>query len=70
MELKRVNAGNLRAIGYDTSARVLRAEMASGSIFEYSGISSELYRRLSGSASMWMFFRDNIEEEFSGKRVR
>ena len=70
MELKRVNAGNLRAIGYDASARVLRAEMASGSTFEYSGVSPELFRRLSGSASMWSFFRDNIEEEFSGKRVR
>ena len=70
MELKRVNYGNLRAIGYDDRTRALRAEMASGSIFEYTGVSAELYRRLSGSASMWSFFRDNIEEEFTGKRVR
>ena len=70
MELRRVNSGNLRAIGYDDRTRVLRAEMAGGSVFEYTGVSPELFRRLSGSASMWSFFRDNIEEEFTGKRVR
>jgi hypothetical protein len=70
MQLKKVNSGTLRAIGYDDRTRVLRAEMASGEVFEYTGVSPDLYRRLSGSGSIWSFFRDNIEEEFAGKRVR
>ncbi|HZQ63009.1 MAG TPA: KTSC domain-containing protein [Casimicrobiaceae bacterium] len=69
MEMKRINAGNLRAVGYDTARRVLIAELTSGT-FEYSGVSAETYRRLASSASAWSFFRDNIEEEYPAKRVR
>lgn len=67
--MKRMNAGNLRAIGYDAVRRVLVAELTSGT-FEYSGVSQETYRRLASSASAWSFFRDNIEEEHPAKRVR
>ena len=64
-----MNAGNLRAIGYDAARRVLVAELTSGT-FEYSGVSQDTYRRLASSASAWSFFRDNIEEEYPAKRVR
>ena len=64
-----MNAGNLRAIGYDSARRVLVAELTSGT-FEYSGVSAETYRRLASSASAWSFFRDNVEEEYPAKRVR
>lgn len=70
MEMKRVNAGNLRAIGYDEPNRALRVELANGSLVEYSGVSSETWRRLSTSASMWSFFRDNIEENYAERRIR
>ncbi|MDQ6620195.1 MAG: KTSC domain-containing protein [Pseudomonadota bacterium] len=69
MEMKRINAGNLRAIGYDASRRVLVAELTSGT-FEYSGVSAETYRRLASSGSAWSFFRDNIEEEYTPTRIR
>ena len=70
MEMKRVNAGNLRAIGYDEAARTLRVELGNAVLVEYSGVSADTWRRLSGSASMWSFFRDNIEENYSERRVR
>lgn len=69
MEMKRINAGNLRAVGYDAARRVLVAELSSGT-FEYSGVSAETYRRLASSGSAWSFFRDNIEEEYAARRVR
>jgi len=69
MELKRLNAGNLRAAGYDERTRTLVVEMTSGR-FEYSGVSAEVWRRLSTSASPWSYFRDNIEEELAGRRLR
>jgi len=69
MEMKKLSSGNLRAVGYDERARTLRVEMTSG-IFEYSGVSPEMYRRLTQSSSPWSYFRDNIEEELSAKRVR
>ena len=70
MEMKRVNAGNLRAIGYDETNRALRVELAGGQLVEYTGVSSETWRRFSGASSMWSFFRDNIEENYSERRIR
>ena len=69
MEMKKVNAGNLRAIGYDTATRTLQVETTAGT-FQYAGVSQDVFRRLSMSSSMWSFYRDNIEEEFSAKRIR
>lgn len=70
MEMKKVSAGKLRAIGYDASSRCLRVELDNGSIVEYSGVPQETFRRLSSAGSMWSYFRDNIEEEYAAKRVR
>jgi KTSC domain-containing protein len=69
MEMKRLTGGNLRAAGYDAGTRTLRVELTSGT-FEYGGISAETWRRFAGASSPWSFYRDNIEEEYAGKRVR
>jgi hypothetical protein len=68
--MKRVSAGSLRAIGYDPSLRVLRVEMTNGSLMEYAGVSEDTWRRFSSSGAQWSFFRDNIEENYSERRVR
>lgn len=70
MEMKRINAGKLRAIGYDPQERTLRVELDDGSAIDYSGVGNEVWRRLSTSGSAWSYYRDNIEEEFSGRRGR
>lgn len=69
MEMTKVSAGKLRAIGYDTKNRTLRVELDGGSTLEYSNISEDLWRRLKSSSSQWSFYRDNIEEELTAKRV-
>lgn len=70
MDMKRINAGKLRAIGYDARERILRVEFDDGSAIDYSGVGSEVWRRFSTSGAAWSFYRDNIEEEFAGKRGR
>ena len=69
MNMIKINAGKLRAIGYDAKARTLQVELDDGSTLQYSGVSEDLYRRLRSSGSAWSFYRDNIEEEFPAKRV-
>jgi hypothetical protein len=69
MEMRKLNAGNLRAAGYDEKTRTLVVELTSGR-FEYAGVSAEVWRRLSTSSSPWSYFRDNIEEELAAKRLR
>ena len=33
------------------------------------GVGEETWRSLSSSGAAWSYYRDNIEEEFTGKRV-
>jgi len=68
MDMKHINAGKLRAIGYDSRERTLRVEFDDGSAIDYSGVGQEVWRRLSTSGSAWSYYRDNIEEEYSGRR--
>lgn len=70
MEMKKINAGKLRAIGYDPRERILRVEFDDGNAIDYSGVGTEVWRRFSTSGVAWSFYRDNIEEEFSGRKSR
>lgn len=69
MEMKKINSGKLRAIGYDARTRILQVQLDTGSTLQYSGIGEDIWRRLSGSGSAWSFYRDNIEEEFTVNKV-
>jgi KTSC domain-containing protein len=69
MEMKSVSGGNLRAVGYDDRRRALVVELTSGT-YEYCGVSQHTYRSMLAASSPWSFFRDNIEDEYTVKRVR
>ncbi len=69
MDMKKINSGKLRAIGYDVRTRLLQVQLDDGSVLQYSGVGEEVWRRLSSSAAAWSFYRDNIDEEFTVKRV-
>jgi hypothetical protein len=69
MDMKTISSGKLRAIGYDTGARLLRVQMEDGTILEYTGVGQEIWRRLSMANSPWSVYRDNVEEEFDARRV-
>ncbi len=65
MEMKRINAGKLRAIGYEPKSRTLRVELDDGRMLDYGGVGDEVWRRLQGSGSAWSYYRDNIEDEYA-----
>jgi len=69
MEMKKINSGRLRAIGYDGRARLLQVQFDDDSTLQYTGVGEDTWRRLSASGAAWSFYRDNIEEEFAAKRV-
>lgn len=69
MDMKPINSGKLRAIGYDARARLLQVQLDDGSLLQYSGVGEELWRRFSSSGAAWSFYRDNIEEEFASTRA-
>jgi hypothetical protein len=57
-------------VGNAARARVLRVELDDGTAIDYAGVGTEVWRKLSTSGSAWSYYRDNVEEEFSGKRSR
>ncbi|HEU0283230.1 MAG TPA: KTSC domain-containing protein [Gallionella sp.] len=67
--MKKISSGKLRAIGYDARARLLQVQLDDGSTLQYANVGEEMWRRLSSSGSAWSYYRDNIEEEFTAKRV-
>lgn len=69
MEMKRLNATGLRAAGYDERNRKLVVETTSGT-YEYANVSPEVWRRLMSSPSPASYYRESIEDEFTGRKVR
>lgn len=69
MEMKPISSGKLRAIGYDMRSRLLQVQLDDGTTLQYSGVGAEAWRQLSTASSPWSYYRDNIEEEFSARRV-
>jgi len=69
MEMKKINSGKLRAIGYDARARMLQVQLDNGDMLQYSGVGEDIWRRLSSSGAAWSYFRDNVEEEFTVNKV-
>lgn len=69
MEMKQINSGKLRAIGYDAGERLLRVQLDDGTTLQYSGVGEAVWRRFSSSGAAWSFYRDNIDEQFPAQRV-
>jgi len=70
MERKKVSSSNLRSVGYDASTQTLEVELSDGSIWQYSKVPSEVYRRFMAAQSMVSYYRDNIEEDYSRRRIK
>lgn len=69
MEMTKINAGKLRAIGYDASKRRLKVELEDGSALEYAGVGESIWRNFKSSGNQWSYYHDNIEEEFTAERA-
>lgn len=70
MDRKKVSSSKIRSVGYDERARVLEVELSDGAIYQYSSVSTEIYRRMMAAPSIVSFYQDRIEEDFSRRRVR
>lgn len=69
MEMKRLNAQGLKAAGYDERDRKMVVETTTGT-FEYANVAPEVYRRLMTSPTPASYFKEVIEEDFTGRRVK
>ena len=70
MERKSVNSSTIRSVGYEPNSQTLEIEFTSGSIYQYSRVSPEIYRKLMAAPTIGSYFKNNIEDEFTTKRIR
>lgn len=72
MEMIKVSGGKLQAIGYDPVSRTLQqVAFSDGRVMRYAAVSQEAFPRLkTAGRSLWSFFRDDIEDEYSAGRVK
>ena len=70
MERKKVSSSHVRTIGYDVREQILEIEYFSGSVIQYSRVSSEIHRRLMVSTTMKSCIEDNIQDNYTEKRIR
>ena len=70
MERKKVSSSHVRSIGYDAREQILEIEFFSGSVIQYSRVSSEIHRRLMASAAIKSYIEDNIQDSYSERRIR
>jgi KTSC domain len=70
MDRKSVNSGSIRSVGFDERNRILEIEFSDGRVVQYAGVSAETHRRLVNAPSIVSYFRDNVEESFTAKRIK
>ena len=70
MDRRNVSSSSIRSVGFDERNRVLEVEFNDGRINQYSGVSVEIHRRLISAPSIVSYFRDNVEESFTAKRIK
>ena len=69
MDMFKTSSGKLRAIAYDANSRTLRVELDDGTALEYANVGESVWCNFRNSAAQWSYYRDNIEEEFTARRV-
>lgn len=70
IERKPIRRGGIKSAGYDRSARVLEIEFDNGSVIQHTGVGDEIARRFLSSGSPASYYRDNIQDEFTQRRVK
>lgn len=70
IERKPIRRGGFKSAGYDRSTRVLEIEFDNGSVIQHTAVGEEIARRFLSSTSPLSYYKDNIQEEFTIRRVR
>jgi hypothetical protein len=57
-----VSSRQLASIGYDDASSTLEVEFRKGGVYQYFGVSAEIYRQLIAAQSIGMYFNDVIRD--------
>jgi hypothetical protein len=69
-ERKPIRRGGFKSAGYDRNERILEIEFDNGSVIQHTAVGEEIARRFLASSAPQSYYKDNIQEEFTIRRVR
>ena len=64
MERKHITSSYIKSVGYSESKKVLEIELHDGSVLEYKGVPTTIYKELLRSSSPKTYFKENIKDVF------
>ena len=70
MERKQIRRGGIKSAGYDRNTRTLEIEFDNGSVIAHTAVGEEIALRFLASSAPASYYKDNIQEEFTIRRVK
>ncbi len=70
IERKPIRRGGIKSAGYDRANRVLEIEFDNGSVIQHTAVGEAIARRFLSSSAPASDYKDNIQEEFTIKRIK
>jgi len=70
IERKPIRRGGIKSAGYDRANRILEIEFDNGSVLHHTAVGEEIARRFLASSAPASYYKDNIQEEFTVKRIK
>ena len=67
VEMNEVKSSNISSIGWNKN--ILRVEFNKGGVWDYSGVSKEIYEDFLNSESKGKFFLQKIRNKFKAKKI-
>ena len=69
MEKRRVVSSNVHSVGYDPNTHTLEVEFLSGGVYQYYGVSQNLYDQMMRASSKGQFLHAYIKNQYPYSRV-
>ena len=65
-----VSSSNLRSVGHDSSTNTLEIEFNNGGIYQYRGVPSAIYKKLTSASSCGKYFHAHIKNVYPYTKIR
>lgn len=65
-----VQSSDLRSVGYDAASATLEIEFHSGGMYQYSGVSQDVYDELMRAKSKGSYFHSHIRDHYLHTRLK
>ncbi|MCL4466051.1 MAG: KTSC domain-containing protein [Chloroflexi bacterium] len=69
MERQPVMSSDLASVGYDLRTQTLEIEFVKGGVYQYDGVSVDVYERLVTAPSVGRYFHSTVRNAYPYRRV-